>query len=415
MHKGTLGSNSSTSINTEIKINTEKKMRSHWLLKNIPIEFVAHSVITWNVHNVCISNKSLLFVPLASSNKGMIIFEHDNTIGVGFNILNKYKTSLAILENFVRKKFDEVQEKSFTKVIEKENEGELVIPIRSERTAAALVMKSTLYSGSIIAKEMPEHVGMGFSKRNKIFVEKNTINNRPVSSGLRKIIEQDESLLQTLVDDYQNGVARKKLKTPTINSKVTQLSDDNIYNNKAIRSIDHLIYNKTGAHELLTNSSGENSSDTSPKKRESGIEILRDEDRPTLQEIHIGDKFEKSSSINFLNKMNENELIDYWKMKRSQLTINLIEASDKMEHIVNKVRRPETVRTQLTNFKNKSANESENKISGSVKKENLIKEKEQTKNDNYEINAFRIIYPYLNQELFAKYELDKNSNVVFLI
>ena len=111
--------------------------------------------------------------------------------------------------------------------------------------------------------------------------------------------------------------------------------------------------------------------------------------------------------------MNENELIDYWKMKRSQLTMNLIEASDKMEHIVNKVKRPETVRSYSTNFRNQSANISEHKRTGSIKQENLIKEKEQNKIDKNDINAFRIIYPYLNQELFAKYELDKNSNVVY--
>ena len=43
------------------------------------------------------------------SNKGCVLIEHENSVGAAFHPNSSYKESIIILENFILKKFNEIQ------------------------------------------------------------------------------------------------------------------------------------------------------------------------------------------------------------------------------------------------------------------------------------------------------------------
>ena len=87
----------------EIKVKITRQYISHYLVQNCPIEFIGISTLEWFPHFVNVTAKKLQFKTICQSEKGPIVIEHDNSIGVGFHSQEKFRDSVKILENFIKK------------------------------------------------------------------------------------------------------------------------------------------------------------------------------------------------------------------------------------------------------------------------------------------------------------------------
>ena len=188
----------------EIKIKITRQYISHYLVKNCSIEFIALSSLEWFPHFVNVTAKKLQFKTICQSDKGPIVIEHDNSIGVGFHSQERFKDSVNILENFIKTKFNEVKDKllkiknikifistnmnneiSQVFKIFKDNDDRLrgkfdpdeEIPSNAF-SLLGKVTKSCLFNRTKKVKHEAKHVGQGINNREMIFVENNFINQR---------------------------------------------------------------------------------------------------------------------------------------------------------------------------------------------------------------------------------------------
>ena len=99
--------------NHEIKVDVVKNCMSHFIVKDIPSDFVAYTPFTWFPHFTNFSYEKFQFKTICQSDKGPIVIEHENTIAVGFHPLEKYPETITILFNFVKNKFNFAQDKIF--------------------------------------------------------------------------------------------------------------------------------------------------------------------------------------------------------------------------------------------------------------------------------------------------------------
>lgn len=200
-------------FNTEIKIQIEKRIIYHWLLKNISLEFIADFSTKWFAHNVCLKYKELQYLILANCDKGPSIIEYKNTVATMFHINSKYEESVKILENFINKKFQEVQEKGFKNLKEdvyvphnvtyNNNSMENFMNQNTTKTNSNinnfltqvsprvtnksdnfhLVKNSQPFSMLKKTKKEATSVGFGFNKKDLIFVEDNSVNHRNIATN----------------------------------------------------------------------------------------------------------------------------------------------------------------------------------------------------------------------------------------
>ena len=188
----------------EIKVKITRQYISHYLVQNCPIEFIGISTLEWFPHFVNVTAKKLQFKTICQSEKGPIVIEHDNSIGVGFHSQEKFRDSVKILENFIKKKFNEVKDKllkiknvkifistNINKEISpvfkifKDNDDRLKgkfdpdeeIPLNAF-SLLGKVTKSCLFNRTKKVKHEAKHVGQGINNREMIFVENNYINQR---------------------------------------------------------------------------------------------------------------------------------------------------------------------------------------------------------------------------------------------
>jgi len=96
-----------STMNTEIRVSIQKHNLSHWLVKGMSLSFIVMTNSTWFSHNIAVQNEKLELQVLSESGKGYMIIEHGNYVGVSFHVCSKYKETLILLENFIRKKFEE--------------------------------------------------------------------------------------------------------------------------------------------------------------------------------------------------------------------------------------------------------------------------------------------------------------------
>jgi hypothetical protein len=69
----------------EIKVRITRQYVSHYLVENCPIEFMAICTLGWYPHYVNVTAKKLQFKTICQSNRGPMVLEHENTIGVAFH------------------------------------------------------------------------------------------------------------------------------------------------------------------------------------------------------------------------------------------------------------------------------------------------------------------------------------------
>lgn len=154
---------------TEVKCNTIINMTNHWLLNSIPSEFLVESDSKWNAHPIVLTNKGLEYLSLVESSKGIMIIEKDNCLACNFYISSKYKYSDEILRRFIEKKID------FLYNYKKKSDFKTDKKIKNIPNSINILLNSNNYINERLYKREGDHVGVNFSKKNKLFYEYNSI------------------------------------------------------------------------------------------------------------------------------------------------------------------------------------------------------------------------------------------------
>ena len=203
-----------TTICNEIKVIITRQYLSHYLIEFLPLEFIVYSSLTWFPHFVNVSNKKYQYKIICESERGPIIIEHENSVGMGFHVNLKYKDSVTLLENFIKSKFNEVRDKMFKF---KNNENEICFNKKNGETPTVFkflnfsiddnkehiksfedyspfghntnmdkVANSLAFNRIKKVKSEAHHVGFGFNNRDMIFVENNFICQKQLFCGIKK-------------------------------------------------------------------------------------------------------------------------------------------------------------------------------------------------------------------------------------
>jgi len=187
----------------EIKVRITRQYISHYLVENCPIEFMAICTLEWYPHYVNVTAKKLQFKTICQSERGPIVLEHENTIGVAFHAQERCMDSVKILKNFINKKFNEVKDKLLKNKnikISIKNPNKEISPIfkifkaNDDRLKGKFdpdeeipinpyclvgkVNHSSLFNRTKKVKHEAKHVGQSINNREMIFVENNYINQR---------------------------------------------------------------------------------------------------------------------------------------------------------------------------------------------------------------------------------------------
>ena len=192
----------------EIKIKITKQYFHHYLFENLPLEFIASTSMTWFPHFFNVLNQTLQFKILCECEKGPVVIEHNNSTGVLFHIINKYQDSVHFMENFIKNKFYEIENKIFKfkhvdgDYLSKNEKSEIPAIFKyyitslnykksnndienTKSTNMDKVMNSLAFSRIKNIKNEANHVGFSINNRDMIFVENNYINQSPIVSTKR--------------------------------------------------------------------------------------------------------------------------------------------------------------------------------------------------------------------------------------
>ncbi len=213
----------------EIKIKIIKQYCLHWLVKNLPVEFVANTTLTWYQHNFCVNNRINQFKVICDSNFGSMVIEHRNSIGVMFHIQKQFPHSITLLHNFIAKKFIEVQTK--TSYIEKTEQFEseeakklfrcvvrepppdyssgITLNCTNPRSTENLVNKSRFFYNTSFNTKEGKYCGLSYNNHDMIFLSNNAV--------IKKKIPYNKNLTET------------EIVTPVILTAEQILNDDYDY------------------------------------------------------------------------------------------------------------------------------------------------------------------------------------------
>ena len=179
---------------------------SHYLVESLPNEFVGYTSLTWFPHFFNVFYRKYHFKAICQSDKGISVIEHENSVGVAFHPQTNYRETVSLLENFIRQKFREVQNKLFKfqdniGPISQRHEIPLMFrnykyndeekkrnylnknfkTLNPKMNTIGNVNNSIAFNRIKKVKNVASHVGMGFNNRDMIFVENNSIIQNPLS------------------------------------------------------------------------------------------------------------------------------------------------------------------------------------------------------------------------------------------
>ena len=242
----------------EIKVNVLRQYLSHYLLINLPVEFVAFTTLTWFPHFFNVSFKKYQFKVICQCDKGPVVIEHENSVGVAFHPQVNYIETIKILENFISKKFQEIQDKlfSFKKAENNLVENELPLMFRNyklndeqRRRKKTLNEQYVSDNNSNIGKvnnsrsfnrikkvrNEAGHVGFGFNNRDMIFVENNAIIQKSIlyykkkSKNILSPEQQKQEVINDMFSIKRNENTRiSAIFKPIFRNKTKRLSRKNV-------------------------------------------------------------------------------------------------------------------------------------------------------------------------------------------
>ena len=203
----------------EIINKISREYLSSYLVNDLPNEFVGFTSLTWFPHFFNVTFRKYNFQAICLSDKGISVIEHDNSVGVAFHPKIGYKETITLLNNFIKTKFREVQTKLFKfqkkfifneidefpsmfrkfKYNDEENKRKCLSNLKHKVTKVnnfiENVYNSTAFNREKKVKNEANHVGFGFNNRDMIFVENNAIIQNP-------IIFEDENDKKNLKQKY---------------------------------------------------------------------------------------------------------------------------------------------------------------------------------------------------------------------
>ena len=299
----------------EIKVNVLRQYLSHYLLINLPVEFVAYTSLTWFSHFFNVSYQKYQFKVICQCDKGAVVIEHENSVGIAFHPQHNYIETVKILENFINKKFQEIQDKlfSFKRSDIKIEENELPLMFRNyklndeqrkgkkndepyitnNKSNVGKVNNSRSFNRIKKVRNVAGHVGFGFNNRDMIFVENNAIIQKSILYNKKKIQEiiSPEMQRQELINDMFS-IKRNE------NTRISAIFQP-IFSNLKINNINQ--------NELM---------------------------KTLKEEKHIGDDNENGFEyLTFIDrgKMDEKQLISFYKRARRRVCLKL----DEIENTTN--------------------------------------------------------------------------------
>jgi hypothetical protein len=210
----------------ELNVNVLRQYLSHYLLNNLPVQFVAYSSLTWFPHFFNVSFKKYQFKVICQCDKGPVVIEHENSVGVAFHPQVNYPETIKLLENFIIRKFQDLQEKLFSfkkpeikiednelplmfrnyKLNDEQKRGKKLLDeqyITNNQSNVGKVNSSRSFNRIKKVRNVAGHVGFGFNNRDMIFVENNAIIQKNILYDKKKIQEiiSPEKKREELIND----------------------------------------------------------------------------------------------------------------------------------------------------------------------------------------------------------------------
>ena len=302
----------------EIKAKVTRQYVSHYLVQNCPVEFIGICSLEWFPHYVNVTAKKLQFKTICQSEKGPIVIEHENSIGVAFHSMEKFKDSVKILENFIKKKFDEVKDKLLKikniKIFISTNTNNEISPVfkifkdNDDRLRGKFdpdeeiptnafsllgkVTKSCLFNRTKKVKHEAKHVGQGINNREMIFVENNYINQR---TFFRFKKNQDQENNNVNNNKIHNKSAQRKHLFHIDKQRRKSFMSNSTQGNKSLSSI-NTIKNRNSNIILDKNIVNRVSATVKRKKKFKELKEISDLDNKE-RHLHNKNKYNKSYKL----------------------------------------------------------------------------------------------------------------------
>ena len=303
----------------ELKVQITKHFNSHYLINNIPNEFTVYSTLTWFPHNFNVTYKKFQFKIIGMSFKGPVLIEHENSVGTAFHPSSSYKETIIILQNFIKQKFIHIKNKLFKFINEDiliNNNEEDITPmfrayqINDEQNIRKIkeikdknghkiysnedmVNLSRAFSRVKKYKNNANHVGFSYNNRDMVFVENNSINQRPVSCV--DLFKKNNNFHKKSIseDKFNNENLIKRNENTRISEifKIEDKKDNNLINNNF------------------------NGKEISKKFIENAKKEIEKNEQNTDNYMQFVDK----------GKMEENQMINYFKKLRKNINEKLEE------------------------------------------------------------------------------------------
>ena len=326
----------------EILNKITRENLSHYLVNNIPNEFVGFTSLTWFPHFFNVTFRKYNFQAICLCDKGISVIEHDNSVGVAFHPKLQYKDTNILLENFIKQKFREVQTKLFNfqeknifkedefplmfrkfKYNDEENKRKFLSNQKYKITSVNFVenvCNSTAFNREKKVKNEAKHVGFGFNNRDMIFVENNSIIQNPIT--------------------FEKENEKNKTK-----QKFTGIGLGDYFSLKRNEN--------TRISEIFK-----------PQYKSNGIDYINKEnEKNTKDKSKEIKKTEDDAGMDYLTfirreKMDENQLIAYYKKTRRNVCQKLKEIDNfsNLKYIINKKAKTKAHRKSEINLKLKTAN-----------------------------------------------------------
>ena len=294
----------------EVKVKITRQYVSHYLVENCPIEFIGICSLEWFPHFVNVTAKKLQFKTICQSGKGPIVIEHENSIGVAFHSMEKFKDSMRILENFIKKNFNEVKDKLLKikniKIFISTNTNNEISPVfkifkdnddrlrgkfdpdeeipANEFSLLGKVTKSCLFNRTKKVKHDAKYVGQGINNREMIFVENNFINHRTFYRFKKNSNQENNNVNRNKI--YNNKNMQKKYIASSDKHRRASFCSNSTQGNKSLTSINTL--NNKNLNILLDKKIINRGSSTVKKKK----------------------KFKELTDINDLNTKDNNSIFN---------------------------------------------------------------------------------------------------------